>query len=135
MLARLPARQAAPRHRQGPPRQGASIGESVAPRTATERNPTPAQPSLEPLFALLRGDLERVNRLIVERMHSPVALIPQLAGHIVSAGGKRLRPMLTLASARLCGYRGEDHLALAAAVEFIPTATLPPADVGDASHL
>ncbi len=68
-------------------------------------------------------------------MHSPVALIPQLAGHIVSAGGKRLRPMLTLASARLCGYRGDRHIALAAAVEFIHTATLLHDDVVDASEL
>jgi octaprenyl-diphosphate synthase len=73
--------------------------------------------------------------LIVERMHSPVALIPQLAGHIVSAGGKRLRPLLTLATARLCGYRGERHIALAAAVEFIHTATLLHDDVVDASDL
>ena len=81
------------------------------------------------------GDLERVNRLIVERMHSPVALIPQLAGHIVAAGGKRLRPMLTLGRARLCGYRGDRHIALAAAVEFIHTATLLHDDVVDASDL
>src|SRR5205823_10259355 len=73
--------------------------------------------------------------VIVTRMHSPVALIPQLAGHIVSAGGKRLRPMLTLGCARLCGYRGERHLALAAAVEFIHTATLLHDDVVDASGL
>src|SRR5947209_13589986 len=68
-------------------------------------------------------------------MHSPVALIPQLAGHIVSAGGKRLRPLLTLACARLCGYGGERHVALAAAVEFIHTATLLHDDVVDASDL
>jgi len=92
-------------------------------------------PSLEPLFRLLGGDLSRVNALIVQRMDSPVALIPQLAGHIVSAGGKRLRPMLTLAAARLCGYEGDDHLALAAAVEFIHTATLLHDDVVDASDL
>src|SRR2546421_1803639 len=92
-------------------------------------------PSLDPLFRLLRPDLDRVNALIVSRMHSPVALIPQLAGHIVAAGGKRLRPMLTLACARLCGYRGERHVALAAAVEFIHTATLLHDDVVDASDL
>ena len=79
--------------------------------------------------------MQRVNQLIVERMHSPVALIPQLAGHIVSAGGKRLRPMLTLAAARLCGYRGDRHIALAAAVEFIHTATLLHDDVVDTSEL
>jgi octaprenyl-diphosphate synthase len=89
---------------------------------------------------LLRPDLERVNALIVERMQSPVALIPQLAGHIVAAGGKRLRPMLTLAAARLCGYRAGPserprHVALAAAVEFIHTATLLHDDVVDASDL
>ncbi|HEX3953655.1 MAG TPA: polyprenyl synthetase family protein [Stellaceae bacterium] len=93
------------------------------------------KPSLDPLFALLGNDLTRVNTLIIARMHSPVALIPQLAGHIVSAGGKRLRPMLTLASARLCGYRGERHIALAAAVEFIHTATLLHDDVVDGSEL
>ncbi len=93
------------------------------------------KPSLDPLLQLLHGDLERVNRLIVERMHSPVALIPQLAGHIVAGGGKRLRPMLTLGCARLCGYRGDRHVALAAAVEFIHTATLLHDDVVDASEL
>jgi octaprenyl-diphosphate synthase len=92
-------------------------------------------PSLDPLFRLMSADLERVNTLIVERMHSPVALIPQLAGHIVSAGGKRLRPLLTLACARLCGYRGDRHVAIAAVVEFIHTATLLHDDVVDASEL
>ena len=103
--------------------------------TSADRNAAPAKPSLDPLFRLLDADLAMVNRLIVERMHSPVALIPQLAGHIVAAGGKRLRPMLTLAAARLCGYRGERHVALAAAVEFIHTATLLHDDVVDASEL
>ena len=90
---------------------------------------------LEPLTALVTEDLQAVNRLIVTHMNSPVALIPQLAGHIVAAGGKRLRPMLTLASAKLCGYRGERHLGLAACVEFIHTATLLHDDVVDASDL
>ncbi len=93
------------------------------------------RPSLDPLSRLLKNDLERVNRLIVQRMHSPVELIPQLAGHIVAGGGKRLRPMLTLGCARLCGYRGDRHVALAAAVEFIHTATLLHDDVVDASDL
>jgi octaprenyl-diphosphate synthase len=107
----------------------------VAPVTRSDRSDERAGPSLDPLFRLLGADLDRVNALIVRRMESPVALIPQLAGHIVAAGGKRLRPMLTLASARLCGYRGEDHLALAAAVEFIHTATLLHDDVVDSSDL
>jgi octaprenyl-diphosphate synthase len=103
--------------------------------TGIDRNRDGTQPSLDPLFRLIRADLDRVNALIVARMYSPVLLIPELAGHIVAAGGKRLRPMLTLASARLCGYRGERHLALAAAVEFIHTATLLHDDVVDASAL
>ena len=91
--------------------------------------------SLDQLAALVGADLVHVNRAIVERMHSPVELIPQLAGHIIAAGGKRLRPMLTLAAARLCGYRGQRHIQLAACVEFIHTATLLHDDVVDESSL
>ncbi len=94
-----------------------------------------AKTGLEPLTAFAKDDLARVNRLIVTHMQSPVALIPQLAGHIVAAGGKRLRPMLTLASARLCGYQGDRHIGLAACVEFIHTATLLHDDVVDESKL
>ena len=68
-------------------------------------------------------------------MQSPVELIPQLAGYIIAAGGKRLRPVLTLASSRLCGYEGNRHQALAACVEFIHTATLLHDDVVDESDL
>ena len=94
------------------------------------------KPSLDVLHGLVKSDLTAVNRLIVEKMQSPVALIPQLAGHIIAAGGKRLRPMLTLAAARLCGYgEGERHCALAACVEFIHTATLLHDDVVDESLL
>ena len=93
------------------------------------------KPSLEPLSALVADDLMAVNELVVQRMDSPVSLIPQLAGHIVAAGGKRLRPMLTLASARMCGYSGTRHIALAACVEFIHTATLLHDDVVDGSDL
>jgi octaprenyl-diphosphate synthase len=107
----------------------------VAPAPSVNPSVASRKPTLDALFRLLGPDLAQVNRLIVERMHSPVALIPQLAGHIVSAGGKRLRPMLTLAAARLCGYRGDRHIALAAAVEFIHTATLLHDDVVDASDL
>lgn len=91
--------------------------------------------SLDGLIALVAGDLQDVNQLILQRMQSPVALIPQLAGHVVAAGGKRLRPMLTLAAARLCGYSGKRHLGLAACVEFIHTATLLHDDVVDDSAL
>ncbi len=92
-------------------------------------------PSAEALTAIVADDLKAVNGVIVERMQSPVALIPQLASHVVAAGGKRLRPMLTLASARLCGYQGRRHLSLAACVEFIHTATLLHDDVVDESSL
>ncbi|MTJ81717.1 MAG: polyprenyl synthetase family protein [Telmatospirillum sp.] len=91
--------------------------------------------SLDALTALVSDDLAKVNTTIVERMHSPVALIPQLAGHIIAAGGKRLRPMLTLASAKLCGHQGQRHVHLAACVEFIHTATLLHDDVVDDSSL
>ena len=87
------------------------------------------------LATLTADDLRDVNDLIVRAMDSPVALIPQLAGHIVAAGGKRLRPMLTLASARMCGYEGNRHKGLSACVEFIHTATLLHDDVVDESEL
>ena len=98
--------------------------------------PDLTEDALQRLSGLVAPDLEACNRLIVERMHSPVALIPQLAAHIVAAGGKRLRPLLTLACARLCGYRLADgirHVRLAASVEFIHTATLLHDDVVDES--
>lgn len=94
-----------------------------------------AEPSLAPLFALTAPELNEVNRVILERMQSQVALIPELAGHIISGGGKRLRPMLTLGCARLLGYHGMRHHKLAAAVEFIHTATLLHDDVVDASGM
>lgn len=87
------------------------------------------------LNALVADDLKRVNEVILQRMESPVSLIPQLAGHIIAAGGKRLRPLLTLAAARMCGYHGRRHEALAACIEFIHTATLLHDDVVDDSGL
>jgi len=93
------------------------------------------KPSLDGLNALVADDLKAVNILIVQHMDSPVQMIPQLAGHIIAAGGKRLRPMLTLAAARMCGFEGTRHLGLAAAVEFIHTATLLHDDVVDDSDL
>ncbi len=91
--------------------------------------------ALTRLATALDADLQATNRAIVSRMDSPVALIPQLAAHLVAAGGKRLRPLLTLASARLCGYQGARHVQLAACVEFIHTATLLHDDVVDESVL
>ncbi len=76
-----------------------------------------------------------VNALIRERMASENApRIPEVTAHLIEAGGKRLRPLLTVASARLCGYEGTAHHALAAAVEFIHTATLLHDDVVDESR-
>ncbi len=92
--------------------------------------------ALSNLLALLQPDMDACGRTIVARMDSPVALIPQLAAHIVAAGGKRLRPLLTLAAARMCGYvGGQRHVHLAACVEFIHTATLLHDDVVDESKL
>ncbi len=93
------------------------------------------KPSLETIHGLVLEDLKRVNQVIVDHMQSPVTLIPQLAGHLVAAGGKRLRPVLTLAAAKLCGYDGQRHIPLAACVEFIHTATLLHDDVVDESML
>ncbi|MDX6749129.1 polyprenyl synthetase family protein [Geminicoccaceae bacterium 1502E] len=84
---------------------------------------------------LVGADLEEVNTLIVARMQSSVPLIPELARHLIAAGGKRVRPMMTLLAARLCGYEGKRHIGLATAVEFIHTATLLHDDVVDESDL
>ena len=95
----------------------------------------PARPTLKLLQDLVAVDLTQVNETILRRMASRVHRIPELAGHLIAGGGKRLRPMLTLASSRLCGYRGAQHILLAAAVEFIHTATLLHDDVVDESAL
>jgi octaprenyl-diphosphate synthase len=93
------------------------------------------KPSFDDLSAIVADDMKLVNQQILTRMESPVVLIPQLAGHVISAGGKRLRPMLTLASAKLCGYQGSRHVILATCIEFIHTATLLHDDVVDESKL
>ena len=92
-------------------------------------------PSLDAMVQLVAADLNHVNSVILERMQSEVALIPELAGHLIAGGGKRMRPMLTLACARLLDYPGTRHHKLAAAVEFIHTATLLHDDVVDGSGL
>lgn len=88
----------------------------------------------EQLAEILSDDLQRVNETITQRMASKYApRIPEVTAHLVGAGGKRLRPMLTLGVARMLGYTGEDHVRLAATVEFIHTATLLHDDVVDES--
>ena len=96
---------------------------------------TSRAPSLDALMALVASDMNGVNAVILERMQSKVALIPELAGHLIAGGGKRMRPMITLASASLLGYPGTRHHKLAAAVEFIHTATLLHDDVVDGSGM
>ena len=93
------------------------------------------EPGLASLSGLAAPDLERVNQVILSRTGSDVAMIPEVANHLISSGGKRLRPMLTLAMAGLCGYRGEGHVKLAASVEFMHTATLLHDDVVDQSDM
>ena len=90
---------------------------------------------IEPLTTLVADDMARVNQTILSRTGSDVAMIPEVAKHLISSGGKRLRPILTLATASLCGYRGEGHIKLAAAVEFMHTATLLHDDVVDQSEM
>ena len=84
---------------------------------------------------MANDDMGAVDALILERMQSPVGMIPNLAEHLVGAGGKRLRPLLTIAAANMCAYKGTSHQKLAAAVEFIHTATLLHDDVVDESAL
>jgi octaprenyl-diphosphate synthase len=87
------------------------------------------------LQALVAAEMEAVNEFIRERMASEVPMVPELASHLINSGGKRLRPMLTIASSRMCGYTGKDHIKLAATVEFLHTATLLHDDVVDESDL
>ena len=90
---------------------------------------------IEPLVRLTRGAMERVNEIILARAGSDVSMIPEIARHLIASGGKRLRPMLTIAAAEMCGYPGDDHVKLAASVEFMHTATLLHDDVVDESEL
>jgi octaprenyl-diphosphate synthase len=91
--------------------------------------------SVKPLVDLTKGDMERVNQLILSKAGSDVQMIPEVANHLISSGGKRLRPMLTLAAASMFGYQGEGHIKLATSVEFMHTATLLHDDVVDESDL
>jgi len=97
--------------------------------------PRSGEPSLAPLLALTAPGMNAVNTIILDRMQSEVPLIPALAGHLIAGGGKRMRPMLTIAGAALCDYQGTRHHKLAAAVEFIHTATLLHDDVVDGSDM
>ena len=115
----------------------ANMPSTVATIDAADRAESgrPAEDALTRLVRLVDADLQECNRTIVANMNSDVELIPQLAAHLVAAGGKRIRPLLTLAAARMCAYEGHRHIDLAACVEFIHTATLLHDDVVDESLL
>ena len=94
-----------------------------------------AAPTIGLLLELTAADMGRVNELILAKAGSDVEMIPEVARHLISSGGKRLRPMLTLAAARMFGYEGDAHVKLATSVEFMHTATLLHDDVVDESDL
>ena len=93
------------------------------------------KPTLNSLLCLVEKDLKGVNDVIIDCLKSPVDLIQKLANYLIHAGGKRIRPMLTLGTAQLCDYQGQSHINLAACVEFIHSATLLHDDVVDESSL
>ena len=89
--------------------------------------------SFEEFYNWLQKDLNQVNKIILESLETDSSLITELSNHIIGSGGKRIRPLLTLATARLCHYSGNRHLTLASVIEFIHTATLLHDDVVDGS--
>ena len=91
--------------------------------------------ALEVLAQLLQPEMAAVNEAILHRMQSHIHLIPELSGHLINSGGKRLRPLLTIASSHMCGYDGGREINLAAAIEFVHTATLLHDDVVDESDM
>ena len=91
--------------------------------------------ALGDLHALFDEELQQVELAIAEHMKSAAALIPEIGDHLIGAGGKRLRPLLTLSAARLANYQGHDHITMAAAVEYMHTATLLHDDVVDDSDM
>lgn len=88
-----------------------------------------------PFYTVVKDDFDAVNKLIIEQLHSEVGLVEDVGHYLIQAGGKRLRPLLALMSALACGYRGDQHIKLAAVIEFIHTATLLHDDVVDTSAL
>ena len=92
-----------------------------------------AAQGLKPLLDIVDQDMQAINRIILDKAVSDVEMIPELAHHLIDSGGKRLRPMLAIASAKLCRYPGNGHIRTAAAVEFMHTATLLHDDVVDES--
>src|SRR5262245_24995220 len=116
-----------------PPRRSRGHPETAALAVIVPFESAPA--SIDRLVELVEPDMERVNATILARTGSEVTMIPEVANHLISSGGKRLRPILTLAMAQLVGYPGDGHVKLAAAVEFMHTATLLHDDVVDESEM
>jgi octaprenyl-diphosphate synthase len=111
-----------------------ALVQPASPRAAP-KDPRAAAGGIDALVSLVAADMERVNALILSRTGSDVQTIPEVANHLIGSGGKRLRPMLTLAAAGHFGYDGDGHIRLAASVEFMHTATLLHDDVVDESDL
>src|SRR5487761_2257503 len=114
--------------------RGRILGESCVNVSVELKNRTKIA-DISSLVGLVGSDMDEVNATILARTGSAVTMIPEVAKHLISSGGKRLRPMLTLAMARLCDYQGEGHIKLAASVEFMHTATLLHDDVVDQSDM
>lgn len=105
--------------------------------TAPQASSKPYKPTatLKTLLDLTAPDMDLINELIIKQAHSSVEMIPKLASHLIDSGGKRIRPMLTCATARLCNYEALDHIPLATSIEFLHTATLLHDDVVDESDM
>ena len=114
---------------------GRRTGESLVGVVLNIEDSKRASASIKSLVDLTAFDMGRVNELILSKAGSDVQMIPEVANHLISSGGKRLRPMVTLAAAQMFGYSGEAHVKLATSVEFMHTATLLHDDVVDESDL
>ena len=112
-----------------------SVKIQESPNYKTEYRPKSSQMTIEEVYQLVEADKLSVDNVIRHRLHSDVALVNQLSHYIINSGGKRLRPILLLLSARAFNYKGYHHIPLAAVVEFIHTATLLHDDVVDASEM
>ncbi|AGF74229.1 octaprenyl diphosphate synthase [Bartonella australis AUST/NH1] len=112
-----------------------TLGANALGTTANPNYKKNNQASLQPLVDFTKDDMEHTDRSIISMVESNVEMIPEIANYLISSGGKRLRPMITLAAARMFGYQGSGHIKLATAVEFMHTATLLHDDVVDESNL
>ena len=107
----------------------------MASNPAVARAPRLDATDLASIYRLAASDFAQVNALIPSQLASDVALVEQIGAYIVNSGGKRLRPLIVLLTARCCGYDASDHVRLAAIIEFLHTATLLHDDVVDSSNL